>query len=102
MSINDVAFDIDDAIVDGADVVGRGRQRQQVRTLLGVPIQWPLLGLAMHADVGDVGQPPDSDFVEMFQGAEGPAVQQAFFGIIKRPLHFALGLAAADAAGPRA
>ena len=73
-----------------------------MRAFLGMPIEGPLLGLAMHADVGDVGQPPGGHLVEMFQGAEGAAVEQACFDVIKRPFDLAFGLAAADAAGLRA
>ena len=66
-----------------------------------MPIQGPLLGLTVDAHVGDIGQPPDGDFVEMFQGAEGAAVEQAFFDVIERPLHFAFCLAPPDAASSR-
>lgn len=94
------AFDVDDAIGDDGQVVrGRG-QRDQLRPFLRMPIDGPLLGLPMLPYVGDVGQPPSGYLIEVFQGTEGAAVEEALFDIIKRPFHFAFGLTAPDAARP--
>src|SRR5205823_12959300 len=60
-----------------------------------------LLGLAMHAYVGDVGQPPGGGIVEMLQGAELPAAQQVSLDIMERPLALPLRLGPVRSAGPR-
>ncbi len=101
LPIDDVAFDVDDAVVDDGNVIRRGRQRDQVGELLRMPVEWSLLGLSMNAHVGDIGQPPGGDLVEMFQRAKRPAIQQALFRIIKRPFHLPFRLAAAHAASVR-
>ena len=88
--IDDEAFDVDDAILDRSDLVRRDRQGNQVRPFLGMPIDRPLLGLAMHAHVGDLGQPMNRHFVEVFQRAEGSAVEQVGLGIMELPFNFSL------------
>ena len=40
-------------------------------------LQWCLGGVPQFADVGDVGQPPGGDLIEMVQGLEAAAIEQA-------------------------
>src|SRR5260370_15049751 len=55
----------------------------------------------MHADVGDVGQPPGGDLVEMGQVAEGAAVEQVLLDEVETPFDLALGLGTTRQAGAR-
>ena len=71
----DEAFRVHDPVNDTRRVVIMLGQRQQVRLLLGVRVQRPLLGAAMRPYVGDVRQPPTRDFVEVLQAPEAAAIQ---------------------------
>ena len=98
--VGDEAFDVDDAIFDGVDGVGCGRQRDQVRPLRGVPIDGPLLRLAVNANIGHRREPLSRDFVEMIERREGAAIEQVRFDIRKMSFDLPLGLASPDATGP--
>lgn len=69
----DEALGIDGAVHDTVGVVGAGRHGQQVRQLFGVALTRRLSARLQDADVGDVGQPPRGDLVEVLQGLEGAA-----------------------------
>ena len=65
-------------------------------------IDRPRLGLAVDADVGDLGQPPGRGLVQVLQAAEGPAAKQAGFDISKWPLDLPFRLGPPGSAGHRA
>ncbi len=92
LPVGDEAFDVDDAVFDGGDRIGCGRQRDQVGLFLGVAINGPLLRLAMAAHVGDLGQPAGGDFVEVFQRVEGSAVEQVRLDVMELSFDLALQL----------
>ena len=84
--IADEAFHVSDPINDCGRVIRMSGQRHQVRPFFGVAVDGPLLGLAMHMDIRNVGQPPGGDVVEMRQVAKGPAVEQVLLDEVKLPL----------------
>jgi hypothetical protein len=61
-----------------------------VGPFLGVAIYGPLLRLTMAANIGDIGQPSNGDFVEVFQRVEGPAVEQIRLDVMELPFDLAL------------
>lgn len=72
--VADEPLDIGNPVDDRGRVVRMGGQGNQMRLLFCVAIDRPLFRLAMPLDVGDVGQPPGGDVVEMRQVAKSPAV----------------------------
>src|ERR1019366_5062701 len=92
VAIENVAFDTDDAVTHRIDLIVLSRQGDQMGLFLFVKFAWRLFRLAMHAQVGDVGQPVRRHLVEMGQRAEGTAVKQILLDVKKRSLDFALRL----------
>ena len=95
------AFAIDGTIDDLRRIIGLSGERDQVRPLLGVPIERAAVRLPMDPYVGDVGQPAAGDFIQMLQGAERTAVEQVCFYIVKGPLYFAFRFRPPGPAGRR-
>ena len=92
VAIENVAFDTDDAVTHRIDLIVLSRQGDQMGLFLFVEFAWRLFRLAMHTQVGDVGQPVRRHLVEMGQRAESTAVQQILLDVKKRSLHFAFRL----------
>ena len=67
-----------------------GRQGKESRLFLGVTVDGALLRLAMDVDIGDVGQSPGGQVVEMGEVAKGPAVEQVLLDEVELPLGLAL------------
>ena len=99
-TIGDVAFDVDVAIKDQSGIeVGAG-QRQEVRLLAFPAFAWRFLEVPQTTHVGDLGEPPRGDLVEMFQGIEGAAIQEASFDVVELAFDLAFGLGPTHLAGP--
>ena len=67
-------------------------KRSKTRKLFGMAVDWPRLGLAVDPHVGDLGEPPESHFVEVLQAAKGPAAEQTRFDIGERSFDLPLRL----------
>ena len=91
-SMREVAIDADMAIDDLSGVKVAGRQWQQVRLLAMVTLERRFLEVAQDANIDDIRQPLCRHLVEMLQGVEGAAVEQADFGEVELPLAFSLRL----------
>jgi hypothetical protein len=72
-----------------------------VRQFFRMQIDRPAAGLAMHAHVGHVPEPPGRDFVQVLQRTELAAAQQAAFHVLEGTFDFAFGLRTPGAAGHR-
>ena len=101
LAVDHEPLGVDGAVHDLGGVERPRRQRQQVGPFLGVAVDRPRLGLAVLADVGDLGQPPGRGLVQVPQAAEGPAAQQARFDISEGPLDLPLRLRPPGPAGHR-
>ncbi len=98
----DITFDVDVAIEYQGGIQVGTRQRHEVRPFAFIALQRRFLEVAQLTQVGDLRQPPGSRLVEMFQGVEGAAVEEAGFGIVKLAFDLALGLRPTHPAGPGA
>ena len=93
LAVDHEPLGVDGAVDDLGGVERACRQRDEVGLFLGMTIDRPRLGLAVDANVGDLGQPPRRGLVQVLQTAEGPAAKQARFDISKGSLDlpFCLG-----------
>src|SRR5215471_14873741 len=66
-----------------------------------IEIQGRALSCFVHADIGDVGQPPGRGFVEMFERRESAAVEEVLFQVPEGTFDFSLRLPVARSAGDR-
>jgi hypothetical protein len=101
LAVDHEPLGVDGPVDDLGGVERPRRQRDQVGPFLGVAIDRPRLGLAVDADVGDLGQPPGRGLVQVPEAAEGPAAKQAGFDISKGSLHFSFRLGPPGSAGHR-
>ena len=101
VAVDHKAFGVDRPVDDFGGLERTRRQGDQVRLLLGVPVQGTCLGLAMDVNVRDLGQLPGGCLVLVRQRVEVAAPQQAGFGISKGPFHLSLGLGPSHPAGDR-
>ena len=99
LAVDHEPLGVDGAVHDLGGVERPRRQRDQVGPFLGVSVDRPRLGLAVDADVGDLGQPPRRGLVQVPEAAKGPAAEQAGFDIGKWPLDFPFRLRPPRAAG---
>ena len=102
LAVDHEPLGVDGAVDDLGGVERPCRQRDQVGPFLGMAIDRPRLGLAVDADVGDLGQPPGRGLVQVLQAAEGPAAKQARFDISKGSLDLPFRLGPPGTAGHRA
>jgi hypothetical protein len=101
LAVGDQPLDVDHTVDHRPDVIGLRRQRNQVGHFLLMQLRRRLAELPQFADVGDIGQPPGGDLIEMIQRLEGPAVEQAGLDVEEWPLHFSFGLRPPGPAGDR-
>ena len=92
VSVDHKALSVDAAVDDLGVVERPRRQRYEVGLFLGVSIHRTCLGVAMDVHIGDLGQPPGGRLVQVLQGMEAPATEQAGFDISKMSFNFSLGL----------
>src|SRR3972149_5126490 len=71
-----------------------------MRQLFLIEIDGTPFGLAVHMEIGDVGQPPCSHFIEMIDRSECARIQQVCFHEPKGPLNFAFCLGPATSTSP--
>jgi hypothetical protein len=91
-AIGDVAFDVDVAIKDQGGIEVGSRQRHQLRLFALPALERRFLEVTQTAHVGDLGQPPGGDLIEMVQGIEGAAIQEVGFGVVELAFDLALRL----------
>ena len=98
LEVGDIAFHVDHAVDDVGDAVRGSRQSDQVRSFLGVAVDGPLFGLAVNTRVGDLGQPPCRDLIELLERVEGTAIEKIGLDVEEGAFDLALRLTPPDAA----
>src|SRR5207244_4267049 len=87
LTVADIAFAVHGPVEDVGRVVGFFRKWQQEGTLLLVELQRSLSRSSVAMKIGDIGQPPRRDFIEMVQFSEGASVQEVGLDIPERPFY---------------